>query len=87
MPVTENLSCWECDCCGGHRQNDQKRYMATGAESAIGWERVRYVFDDGTERNVVLGPDCAREYHEQRKMADSMVSAFFNSYKDTDKKE
>ena len=85
MPVTENLSCWECDCCNGHRQNDQKMYMATGNETAIGWERIRYVFDDGTERNVVLGPDCAREYHEQRRMADSIVNAFFNSYKNDTK--
>lgn len=86
MPVTENLSCWECDCCNGHKPNDQKMYMTTDNETAIGWERIRYVFDDGTERNVVLGPDCAREYHEQRKMADSIVNAFFNSYKN-DKKE
>lgn len=86
MPVTENLSCWECDCCNGRRPNDQKMYMTTGNETAIGWERIRYVFDDGTERNVVLGPDCAREYHEQRKMADSIINTFFNSYK-TDKKE
>lgn len=86
MPVTENLSRWECDCCNGNRQNDQKIYMAAGNETAIGWERIRYVFDDGTERNVVLGPDCAREYHEQRKKADSVINAFFNSYK-YDKKE
>lgn len=86
MPVTENMSCWECDCCNGQRLNDQKMYMATGNETAIGWERIRYVFDDGTERNVVLGPDCAREYHEQRRTADSIINAFFNSYKN-DKKE
>lgn len=88
MGVTENLSCWECDRCDGmhpsHR--DDKIYMDASEEKRLGWERIEWQFDDGTVRSVVLGPDCATEYHDLRKMLDSQVTAFFNEYK-SDKKE
>ena len=84
MPVTENMSCWECDRCDGREARDGKIYAAGAAPS--GWERVTYAYDDGSARAAVLGPACAEEYHTQRKICDSTMTAFFNAYK-SDKKE
>lgn len=79
MPVTENMSCWECDRCDGREAADGKIYAAGAAPS--GWERVSYAYDDGTDRAAVLGPACAEEYHAQRRICDSTITAFFNAYK------
>lgn len=86
MAVTENLSCWECDRCDGRQQshNDDKIYMDASGEARLGWERVTYRFDDGTERTLVLGPDCAREYHDERKALDSQMRAWMSEYKKED---
>lgn len=87
MPVTENLSCWECDRCGGQhgRHADDKLYVVGDDWRQLGWERVSYQYDDGTTREIVLGPLCAKEYHEQRKTVDSEMRAFFNAF--AEKKE
>lgn len=87
MAVTENLSCWECDRCGGQgeRYADEKIYMDPGDEDRLGWERVTWALDDGTTREAVLGPLCAAEWHDRRKAMDSEVRAFMNAY--GDKKE
>lgn len=87
MAVTENMSCWECDRCGGQhgRHADDKLYIVGDDWERLGWERVGYRYDDGTTREIVLGPLCAKEYHDQRKAVDSEMRAFFNAF--AEKKE
>lgn len=87
MAVTEGLSCWECDRCGGQhgRHADDKIYVVGDDWEGLGWERVSYPYDDGTMREIVLGPLCAKEYHDQRKTIDSEMRAFFNAF--AEKKE